>query len=162
MNLEIEKKYLIKYPDIEYLKSVCDYTDIEQIYLLSETGKSERIRKRGRDGVFAYYHTVKSHITDMTRLEEEREIDSEEYEVLKKRADTSLNTIYKTRYCVEYKGHLLEIDVFPFWSKQAYLEIELAAEDEEYELPPFIDIVRDVTLDKSYTNRALAYNIPKE
>ena len=98
-NLEIEKKYLIKYPDIEHLKSVSDYTEIEQIYLKSDDGVSERIRKRGNDGEYLYYHTIKIPVTDMTRIEEEKLISCEEYEELKKRADERFNIIYKTCYC---------------------------------------------------------------
>ncbi len=160
-NLEIEKKFLIKYPDTEYLKSHSDYTEIEQIYL-ENADASERIRKRGKDGEYVYYHTLKISLTDMTRIEEERVISLEEYEEFKKRADKRFNIIYKTRYCVDYKGHVIEIDVFPFWSKQAFAEIELSSEDEDFELPPFIKIIRDVTEDKRYTNHALAYEIPSE
>ena len=161
-NLEIEKKFLIKYPDTEYLKSVSQYTDIEQIYLKSESGVSERIRKRGKDGDYLYYYTVKIPVTDMTRIEEERIITTEEYEKLKERRDERYNIIYKTRYCVEYKNHTVEIDVFPFWSKQAFAEVELSCEDEEFKLPEFIEVIRDVTEDKRYTNHSLAYEIPNE
>jgi len=163
-NFEIEKKFIIKHPDIEFLKSIpeCDYTEIEQIYLLNEEGFSERIRKRGKNGVFKYYHTLKKHITDMTRIEEEKEILEKEYEDLKIRANPDLNAIYKTRYCIMYKGHMLEIDVFPFWQKQAFLEIELDSEDEKYEIPEFIEILSDVTTEKRYTNHSLAKEIPNE
>lgn len=161
-NLEIEKKFLIRYPDIDYLKSVSEYTDIEQIYLESESGVSERIRKRGKNGDYLYYHTVKIPVSDMTRIEEERIVTKEEYENLKKRADEKFNVIYKTRYCVDYEGHTVEIDVFPFWSKQAFAEVELASEDEKFKLPEFLEIIRDVTEDKRYTNHALAHEIPSE
>lgn len=163
-NLEIEKKFIIEYPDLDRIMSMpeCSYTDIEQIYLISCDGTSERIRKRGRDGNFKYYHTVKYHITAMTRAEDEKVISEEEYTELSKRADSRLNIIYKTRYCFLYKGHNIEIDVFPFWKRQAYLEIELDSEDEEYDIPDFIKCVRDVTLEPMYTNRALAQQIPDQ
>ena len=161
-NLEIEKKFLIKHPDTEYLKTISDYTEIEQIYLKSEAGISERIRKRGKDGEYLYYHTIKRPLTDMTRIEEERLITSDEYNELKKRSDEKYNIIYKTRYCVDYEGHTMEIDVFPFWHKQAFLEVELSSEDEEFGIPDFIKVIRDVTEDKNYTNHALAYIIPEE
>jgi len=163
-NLEIEKKFIIKYPDIDFLKSLpdCSYTEIEQIYLVGEEGKSERIRKRGINGNYKYYHTVKYHITAMTRSEDERLVSKEEYEILKKRADTSLKTIFKTRYCISFEGHILEIDVFPFWKRQAYMEIELTSEDEDFKIPSFIECICDVTLDRRYTNRALASTIPDE
>ncbi len=161
-NLEIEKKFLIRYPDIEYLKTICDYTEIEQIYLKSDGGKSERIRKRGRNGEYLYYYTLKIPLTDMTRIEEEKLITAEEYLSLQDRADHKCNIIYKTRYCVDYKGHTMEIDVFDFWKKQAFLEVELSSEDELFDVLPCIDIIRDVTNDKKYTNHALAYTIPPE
>jgi CYTH domain-containing protein len=161
-NLEIEKKFIIRYPDTKYLESLddCFYSDIEQIYLAGE-GKSERIRKRGLDGDFKYYHTVKYHLTDMTRVEEERLITKEEYDALKQKADPKLNVIYKKRYVFPYKNHVIEIDVFPFWKSQAYLEVELGSETEDFDIPPFIDVVCDVTLDKKYTNHSLAKTIPE-
>ena len=163
-NLEIEKKFIIEYPDLDRIMSMpeCSYTDIEQIYLAGSEGKSERIRKRGINNNFKYYHTVKYHVTAMTRVEEERFISVEEYSELSKRADNSLNIIYKTRYCFPYEGHNIEIDVFPFWKKQAYLEVELDSEDEEFAIPDFIKCVRDVTFEPIYTNRALAQQIPCE
>ncbi len=163
-NLEIEKKFIIEYPDLDRVMSMpeCSHTDIEQIYLLGCDGKSERIRKRGRDNEFKYYHTVKYHVTAMTRVEEERVISEEEYTELSKRADSSLKIIYKTRYCFPYEGHDIEIDVFPFWKNQAYLEIELDSENEEFAIPDFIKCVKDVTLEPMYTNRALAQQIPPE
>jgi len=163
-NYEIEKKFIIKHPDVEFLKSVpeCDYTEIEQIYLLNEEGFSERIRKRGKDGVFKYYHTLKKHITDMTRSEEEKEIPENEYESLKQKANPDLNAIYKTRYCIMYKDHMLEIDVFPFWKNQAFLEIELDSETENYETPDYLEILKDVSTEKIYTNHSLAKEIPNE
>ena len=163
-NYEIEKKFVIKYPDLDFLKSVpgTEYSDIEQIYLLNEEGFSERIRKRGKDGNFRYYHTLKKPVTDMTRIEEEREISKDEYNELKKKACPELNIIYKTRYCIDYKGHTLEIDVFPFWKNQAFLEIELSDESEIYEIPDYLEMVADVTSDKKYTNHALAKSIPNE
>lgn len=164
-NIEIEKKFLIKMPDENSLLSLndCECTEIEQIYLkYCGNGFSERIRKRGKNGTYVYYYTKKQKITDMKRIEKEKIITEDEYNVLKCNADENLNIIYKKRYCIPYMGHIMEIDVFPFWKKQAYLEIELNSEDEKYELPPFVKVIRDVTNDAAYTNRSLANEIPNE
>lgn len=164
-NIETEKKFLIRFPNEKLLLSQpnCTLSDIEQIYLAdSENGFSERIRKRETNGVCKYYHTEKKHITAMSRIENERLITAAEYGELKLRADRSLRIIRKKRYCIPYMEHILEIDVFPFWEKQAYLEIELNSEKEEYQLPNYVEIIRDVTLDRAYTNRALALKIPSE
>lgn len=162
--LETEKKFIISMPDTEMLKSVpgCEYTNIEQIYLKNSDGMSERIRKRGINGKYKYYHTLKRHVTNMTCIEDESVISPDEYEELKKRADSELNIIYKTRYCIPYAGHVLEIDVFPFWKKQAFLEIELEKEDDGYEIPGYLNVLRDVTEERCYTNHSLAGEIPKE
>ena len=162
INYEIEKKFIIKYPDLKMLKDISEYTEIEQIYLLNEDGFSERIRKRGKDGVFKYYHTLKKRVSAIKRIEEEKIISEKEYEKLKERANPKLNVIYKTRYCMPYFKHVLEIDVFPFWKKQAFLEIELENETEEYKLPEYLEIISDVSTDSAYTNRALSEQIPDE
>ena len=163
-NLEIEKKYIIEYPDTDFLKTVpkCSYSEIEQIYLLSDEGVSERIRKRGRDGRYKYYHTIKRRISAYVREEDEREISETEYNELKKRANPRLNIIYKTRYVIPYKGHEMEIDVFPFWDRQAYLEVELEDSTVCPAVPSYIKCMCDVTNNDEYTNRALAENIPEQ
>lgn len=163
-NLEIEKKYIIEYPDVEFLKTVpkCKYSEIEQIYLLSDEGVSERIRKRGLKGNYKYYHTIKRRISAYVREEDEREISESEYIEFQKRADPKLNVIYKTRYVIPYKGHFMEIDVFPFWDRQAYLEVELEDSTVCPAVPSYIKCMCDVTCNPEYTNRALAENIPEQ
>jgi len=65
-------------------------------------------------------------------------------------------TIEKTRYAFPYKDHIVEIDVFPFMKSTAFLEVELSGEDEQFELPEFVNVIKDVTHDPRYTNAALA------
>lgn len=163
-NLEIEKKYIIEYPDEEFLLSVpkCECTEIEQIYLVSDSCVSERIRKRGAYGKYKYYHTVKRRINVYIREEDEKEITEAEYNMLKRRANPSLNVIRKKRYVIPYKGYMLEIDVFPFWDKQAYLEIELETVQDCPPVPEYIKCMCDVTNNEEYTNRALAAKIPEQ
>ena len=52
--------------------------------------------------------------------------------------------------------------MYGFWEKQAILEVELDNENDEFELPPFIEVIREVTNDKAYRNYALSKKIPKE
>ena len=91
-----------------------------------------------------------------TRVEVEREISEDEYEAYLLQRDPSRHTIEKTRYAFPYKGHTVEIDIYPFWTDRAILETELRSEDEEALLPPFIRLLREVTEDPAYTNAALA------
>ena len=162
-NLEIERKFLIRRPPLSELLSMGESSEIEQTYLVPDKeGVRARVRKRGRDGVYTYTHTEKSFITDLTRIEIERTIGRDEYEELLKKADPERQTIKKTRFVLPYEGQVFELDLFPFWEKQAYLEIELESEDQKIVFPPMLDIVREITYDARYTNSALAKSIPAE
>ena len=52
--------------------------------------------------------------------------------------------------------------MFPFWQDRAFLEIEIADEEQEILLPPAIRVIREVTEDPRYTNAALSLAIPEE
>ena len=158
---EIERKFLIAYPDLEWLEKHAERTDIEQTYLNTEVpGETARVRKRDRDGVYQYTHTRKTKLTALRRIEREREISREEYEALLLQADPKRRTIRNSRYCLPYMGQMLEIDVFPFWTDRAYLEIELREEEQRVHIPERFRILREVTADPRYTNAALAAQIP--
>lgn len=157
---EIERKFLIKYPDLSMLRNLdgCEEIKIEQTYC--ENGI--RLRKWTRGSKTVYIKTVKYKISDMTRLEEEGEISREEYDRLITTANKECNTIKKVRYRYPFENRVLEIDVFPFWSKQAFLEVELEDEKAAFKLPDFIEVIREVTFDKQYRNYALSKRIPNE
>ena len=166
-HFEIERKYLIEMPDEEALRTLCEKSGgemwhITQTYLSAPTGVSSRVRRGEHDGAVTYYRTDKTHITDLKRTENERTVTEEEYLEMKASAVPGLSEIEKTRYRIPYGAHTLEIDVFPFWKRQAFLEIELASEDEKVPLPGFVTLIREVTDDLRYTNHALAREIPEE
>ncbi|HOA84922.1 MAG: hypothetical protein GX057_01870 [Clostridiales bacterium] len=156
-HLEIERKYLIKRPgeDILVQHGAKKYV-IEQIYLPDRGEDTERIRKISIDRVTEYYHTVKKHVTDLTRIEKERRISRDEYERLKKLAGYPPMRIEKVRWRLPYGGVCIELDIYPFWHKTAIAEVELAGEDERVVFPDFVRIIREVTHEKQYSNRALA------
>ena len=160
-NLEIERKFLINMPDIDTLVSLCDKTHIVQTYLITEQG-SARVRKRGRDDCWVYTHTVKKRLSDLSRVELEREVDEAEYQSLLLQADPSRSVICKDRYSFEYMGQILEIDIFPFYDDRAFLEIELADEGQSVNIPPWLKVIKDVSSDRRYTNASLALEVPYE
>lgn len=161
--LEIERKFLIKYPDIDKLSDVKGIRKIEmtQTYLICSKGTA-RVRKCLEDNKVTYTKTIKEKISDLTRIENEFVLSKLEYENELKTADPELRTITKTRYKIPYAGHILEIDIYPFWKKTAILEIELSSENEEYKVLPYIDVICEVSFDERYTNKSLALNIPEE
>ncbi len=163
MPFEIERKFLIRMPDLHWLAAVADSSQISQTYLLcDEPGTSERVRCRKSSNGVVYTHTKKTHITAIRRIEIEDEIGREDYERLLLHADPARRTIEKTRYCLRQNGLLYEIDVFPFWSDRAFLEVELTSEDQLLYWPEGIACIREVTEDGRYTNSALARSIPQE
>ena len=160
--MEIERKYLIAMPDKAVLQSA-DASEIVQTYLVNpEKGATERVRSRTSGGRAVYTHTVKRKLSAMSRKEDEHEISAAEYAGLLKRADTGRKPVRKTRYCLDYMGQLFEIDVYPFWTDRAIMEIELDSEEREVMLPPSIEVIKEVTGDGRYTNAAIAREVPEE
>ena len=160
MGLEIERKYLIKYPDVASLSG--EVWDIGQTYLIAPKGETRRVRRVVCGGETRYYFTEKRRITNVTRVENEREISRAEYETLLLERDGTLNVIRKTRIRVPDNGRVWEYDLFPFWSDRAILEIELSSEDEKVELPAGVELIREVTDDRRYTNRSMAREVPED
>ena len=159
---EIERKYLIRYPDLSRLELEAARSEIVQTYLVRpEDGGRSRVRKRSTNGKTTYTHTVKKRVNELRSEEWEREIDEEEYARLLKAADPERATLHKTRYCLPYRGHVFEIDVYPFWKDRAVMEVELRSEDEAAPLPPEIEVVREVSGEKEYSNSSLAKRLAK-
>lgn len=155
---EIERKFLIEYPDIEWLESnsTCQRIEIIQTYLKSVSGDETRVRQRGFDGHYVYFQTIKRKISDLKRIEIEKRLSKEEYLTLLMDADTSKRQIRKTRYCLTYNGQYFEIDVYPFWNDKAIVELELSDENAEINFPEQIKVIKEVTDDDSYKNASLA------
>ena len=162
---EIERKYLIAYPDIDLLRRQpgCEVWDITQVYLVDgPEGQTRRLRRVLTGGKERFYRTFKRRLTALSAEEEEGEITPEAYARYGRERDLSRAPILKTRYRVPYAGHVLEFDVYPFWSDRAILEIELYREDEAAEVPDYVRILRDVTGEKAYKNKQLAKRVPME
>ncbi len=158
---EIERKYLIRRPDLLNLGACCRILEISQTYLTTTEG-SLRVRRTEEKGVVSYVETLKRSVNALRRMEIERELTEEEYNRRLAARDPRRQTIRKTRYCLPYNGHIFEIDIYPFWTKQAVMEVELEREDEVFDLPPQIRILREVTDDPSYSNHSIAREIPPE
>lgn len=155
---EIERKFLIEYPDTEWLESLpnCKKLEIIQTYLQSPEGEEVRVRQRGSDGNYIYFKTVKKKVSGLKRVEIERRLTQTEYLKHLMEADTERRQIRKDRYCLTYQGQYFEIDVYPFWSDKAIVELELSDENTEPHFPPEIKVIREVTDDESYKNASLA------
>lgn len=162
---EIERKYLIRYPDVALLRAQkgVEEWEITQIYLtVSGPGETRRIRQIVSGGEIRYYKTFKRRLSDLSCEEDEGEIDQMEYIRLSREQQPGCRPVGKTRYRIPYQGHTLEFDIYPFWDDRAILEIELEREDEGAALPDYVRIIRDVSADPAYKNRSLAERVVDE
>ena len=161
---EIERKFLIEYPDLNWLDShpSCRKVEMVQTYLVSEKGETRRVRQRGENGHYIYFETIKRPISGMKSAELERRISQHEYLSLLMDADPERRPIRKTRYCLTYDNQYFEIDIYPFWHRQATVEIELRDESMGFHFPKELRIIREVTDDPAYKNSSLARTIVKE
>ena len=161
---EIERKFLIYYPNIKELENMpnCTKVDISQTYLKSNDDMERRVRARGINGDYLYYLTEKRKISNIKRVEFERRLTQNEYLALLMESDNKLHTIHKTRYCLSENNQYFEIDIYPEWDNQAIMEIELSSENETIKTPEFIKIIKEVTDDNDYKNYQMAKEMPKE
>lgn len=155
---EIERKFLIEYPDVAWLEQNpnCRKIDIIQTYLRSDENEEVRVRQRGFDGHYIYFKTTKRKVSDVKRIEVEKRLSQEEYLELLMEADTTRRQIRKTRYCLTYEGQYFEIDLYPFWDDKAIAEIELSDENAVIVFPKQVKVIKEVTDDEMYKNASLA------
>lgn len=156
--LENERKFLVqdfRFPDDLKFEKVF----IKQEYLRSSKEKEvERIRQRGQDGSFIYFHTIKFPISDGKNVEKEKMISIEEYIQLMSKTDPDRTPIIKLRHCFLWKDIYFELDVFQQPEDLMILEVEVdgLTDQKNIELPSFIKIDREVTQDPQYSNHNLA------
>ena len=162
--IETERKYIIRIPRISDMRGCRSYScsAIEQIYLPSAPGVTHRIRRRLTAGKSIYTETVKTRLSAMSCIEEEREIPREEYSRLKGQRDRNRRIVKKNRHTFVYGEQIFEIDIYPFRKNSCVMETELQSEMERPALPPFIRVVKEVTGDHRYSNAALAKRIPDD
>ncbi len=162
--VEIEKKYVIKMPNEEELRSVFGFSESEivQIYLASPKGVTHRVRKRVKGGVAVYTETKKRKIDRMSALETEAEISAERFSELVKNQRPESLPIIKRRISFPHEGHIMEIDIYPEWERSCILEVELEDRDCSPRFPDFLEIIADVTGDKEYSNSSMSMRFPKE
>ncbi len=157
--LETKRKYLIAYPDVQELESRpnCQAVDILQAYLHSEIpGEVIRIRQRGKDGNYVYFKTRKRITETGKRIELEERLTRNEYIELLMQADPDYRIIRKQRFCLSENGLYYNIDLYPQWTDQALMDIELYEGQTEIAFPKGIQVIREVTGEEAYTNPAIA------
>lgn len=155
---EIERKFLIRCPDVRLLEQMPEAARVEilQTYLRAPEGEERRIRQRGQNGSYQFTLTTKRPVGPGVRIETEKRLSQEEYLQHLMEADPSRITIHKERWCIARDGQYMEVDLYPWWLNQAILEIELTDLDQQVVIPDFLEVIREVTDDPEYSNGVLA------
>ena len=149
MGIEIEKKFLLCGSS---WRDIAVGSEYRQGYLPAEIGCTVRVRLAGIKG----YLTIKGKSIGAARPEYEYEIPAADArEMLDRLCRKPL--IEKTRFKVEHRGFIWEIDEFTGENQGLLVaEIELEYEDQPFEKPEWIG--REVTGDTRYFNARLVEN----
>lgn len=142
--MEIERKFLVN-ADLWETVEKGEGKEIQQGYFVSNENFSVRVRTKGKKA----FLTIKGTRSEITRDEFEYEIPTEDAQyMLETYAQPYL---HKVRYEVVVGGKTWEIDEFKGSLAPLLLaEIELNAEDESFELPPWV--TTEVSTDPAYFN----------
>ena len=148
MNIEIERKFLVKNDDFK--KESVQKTRLIQGYLSSVPKRTVRIRIKGNTG----FLTIKGlgDKSGLSRYEWEREIPYSDAKQLLKICEKG--EIDKYRYIVKFGNHAFEVDEYLGDNSGLVIaEIELSHEDEMFAKPDWLG--REVTGIKKYYNSML-------
>ena len=144
---EIERKYLVSDTISEVVKYL-QSKKIRQGYISDEDGKTVRVRTKGEKG----YLTIKGKTVGISRDEFEYEIPFEDANQLL--ANFCAKVLDKERYELIVGEKKWEIDIFHGKLEGLKIaEIELESEDEEFELPGWIE--KEVSSEIQYYNSRL-------
>lgn len=151
MNIEIERKFLVKNKDFKNLSYKEEV--FKQGYLNSDKTRNVRIRVTN-DKAFL---TIKgaSNASGTTRFEWEKEINRQEAEQLLLLCEPSI--IEKKRYYIKNDDLIFEVDEFYADNQGLILaEIELNNEHQKFKKPEWLG--KEVTGNKEYYNSYLSKN----
>ncbi|MBE6331590.1 MAG: AAA family ATPase [Bacteroidales bacterium] len=152
--IEEERKYRVKVtgqlPD-------CTESEITQTYLTAEPDCEIRLRRRSANGYVTNIHTTRKRLSPTEELVTERQVSNALYESLLQQADPYRRTIHKSRRSFIYQGQFFELDSYAAeLDGLVILETKGIGKHEEMKLPPFLEIVDDITGNTAYLNYNLA------
>ncbi len=164
MGTEIERKFLIRLPDFDTIpnRRVQAITQTYLTGLPDDPGLERRIRRITENGHVRYIYTEKRSLSSAgaaVREENEWEISGDDYLLRRREAFSELD---KVRHSFPHDRHTIEIDVYPYdiggdaLLGLAVMEIELESPEEEIAFPPFIEVLRELTGTREFSNKAMA------
>jgi len=155
--IEAEKKYTLPLSAEKALvESGVPFAsvEIEQTYLLAPVGEERRVRRRSQDDASAYFYCVKRPLSHGRRIEEERIITKNEYNLLLAQQDPEFAPVRKTRYCYRHANQYQELDIYLF-PKPGFAVVEVETKGDVV-LPPFFRDAVEVTGNEAFSNKEIA------
>ena len=151
--IEEERKYLVK---VTGELPECTESEIQQTYLAGEPGCEIRLRRRTTNGYVTNTHTSRKRLSPTEELVTERLVSNALYESMLQQADPYRRPIVKRRRSFIYQGQFFELDCYEGdLEGLVILETKGIGQHKNMKLPPFLEIVKDITGDAAYHN----YNI---
>lgn len=151
-----ERKYIVRVTSND-IPNVIE-SDIFQTYLVADPDYEVRLRRRRwKGGKTVNVHTTKKRVGTNREIETERQVSNALYESLLAQADPYRHPIHKQRRSFIWKGQYFELDTYHDQLKGLIiLETKGITDAEDVNFPPFIQVVKDITGNKSYYNYNLA------
>ena len=151
-----ERKYIVRVTSNDILNVI--ESDIFQTYLVADPDYEVRLRRRRwKGGKTVNVHTTKKRVGTNREIETERQVSNALYESLLAQADPYRHPIHKQRRSFIWKGQYFELDTYHDQLKGLIiLETKGITDAEDVNFPPFIQVVEDITGNKSYYNYNLA------
>lgn len=160
--LEIERRFLVPLSVNPAMFPVhVVQVPIEQEYLqkiepeVTRRARARRYGMRPEDGVL-YIYTEKRYMGSGVSAETERIVSAREYYDLLAQRDPESNPIRKTRHAFVWKDQYFQLDVLSEPFPIILLEVELTKDRTNLMLPPFLDVVKEITDDRRFSNASIA------
>ena len=155
---QCERKYLIRFTDPSLLSA---YEPVEQVitqsYLLSRNDDIERRARKVEDrGNISYYFIEKQSVSPFERIEKERILTRKEYLRAIRDVDPAFGSVTKHRYSFKYRDLYMTVDTYASSPDLAILDVQLPDLQQEVDLPPEIEVVRDVTEEERYQGHMIS------
>lgn len=142
-----QRKYLVTLnsnANAELRKKEVVSLKIKQTYLANDKDCEIRLRERTLNNDSTYYVTVKKNNYGKEKIILEEKVGKKVYDRLLEQRDI-INEVNKERICFVFEEKVCKLDHF---EDDSYI-LETY---EEVKIPPFVEVVKDVTNDESYYN----------
>lgn len=141
-----------------------EYFELEETFLWKTIGESNSLRKLGKNDSFTYSHEMRYSVKG-EKVERKRQITGREYIELLDQRDKEKQPVKKLRQCLIYERQYLIVETFlNIEPHPSVMRIEASSDSSKIKLPPFLDVIREVTGEDAYTTSFMAdlnYQMPE-